>query len=118
MGVQNLTEDLWYHAVSHDQRVENSGIPISWATTDEEMKERNTEARVLERQKVAFVVDPKKRQRQEMMIEEGTSIDNDNNAEQWAEIEELDAVHGEACDEDLLDKEESQLPDDRADCSI
>ena len=62
--------------------------------------------------------DPKKRQRQEMMIEEGTSIDNDNNAEQWAEIEELDAVHGEACDEDLLDKEESQLPDDRADCSI
>ena len=52
------------------------------------------------------------------MIEEGTSIDNDNNTEQWAEIEKLDAVHGEACDENLLDKEESQLPDDHADCSI
>ena len=51
----------------------------------------------------------KKRQRQGME----TSVDDDNNAEQWTEIEELDAVMGEARDEDRL---EGRNPDDLANC--
>ena len=111
-----------------------SGISVSWATTDEDIEERDTlfEARALERQIELFVVKggrskdaavaglieqtvvegSSKRTREEII--EGTSGEDDN-GEQWTEIEELDDVEGE--ENTPADGEESsQLPDELANC--
>ena len=111
-----------------------SGISVSWATTDEDIEERDTffEARALERQKELFVVKggrskdaavaglieqtvvegSSKSKRDEII--EGTSGEDDN-GEQWTEIEKLDDVEGE--ENTPADGEESsQLPNELANC--